>query len=154
MKGVKGLKGQAAIEFLMTYGWAILAAVSVFAVLAIYFNPGSVVGNVVLVASPLKGVAQTLNSTSFKLEVRNDGGEKVTVTSFYLNFVSPSGASCAPLQENYSIEDQSSIILESTNCTGLKANERYIADLTVRYRMFGSNLDKTTTGTLNGRVIN
>lgn len=36
-------KGQAAMEFLMTYGWAILAAVIVIGVLAIYFRPSTVV---------------------------------------------------------------------------------------------------------------
>lgn len=36
-------KGQAAMEFLMTYGWAILAAVVVIGVLAYFgvFNPGT-----------------------------------------------------------------------------------------------------------------
>jgi len=31
-------RGQAAMEFLMTYGWAILAAIIVIGVLAIYFR--------------------------------------------------------------------------------------------------------------------
>ncbi len=36
---MKNKRGQAAIEFLMTYGWAILAAIIVIGVLAIYFRP-------------------------------------------------------------------------------------------------------------------
>jgi hypothetical protein len=32
-------RGQAAMEFLMTYGWAIIAAIIVIGVLAIYFKP-------------------------------------------------------------------------------------------------------------------
>lgn len=32
-------RGQAALEFLMTYGWAILAAIIIIALLAIYINP-------------------------------------------------------------------------------------------------------------------
>lgn len=38
-------KGQTAMEFLMTYGWAILVAIVVIAVLAIFFRPGYVVND-------------------------------------------------------------------------------------------------------------
>jgi uncharacterized protein (UPF0333 family) len=49
-------KGQAAMEFLMTYGWAILAAIIVIGVLAIYFRPSALTSNNVIVTAPLYGV--------------------------------------------------------------------------------------------------
>jgi len=49
-------KGQAAMEFLMTYGWAILAAIIVIGVLAIYFRPSTLTSNSVIVTAPLYGV--------------------------------------------------------------------------------------------------
>jgi len=40
---MKQNKGQASMEFLMTYGWAILSAIVVICVLAIYFKPTNLV---------------------------------------------------------------------------------------------------------------
>ena len=47
-------KGQAAMEFLMTYGWAILAAIIAIGVLAYFgvFNPGRLAGPAGLVSPP------------------------------------------------------------------------------------------------------
>ena len=60
-------KGQAAMEFLMTYGWAILAAIIAIGVLAYFgvFNPGRLTGAAILVAPPFN-VEDT--------NIVNDGG--------------------------------------------------------------------------------
>src|SRR3989338_1126940 len=60
-------RGQAAMEFLMTYGWAILAAIIAIGVLAYFgvFNPGRLTGAAILVAPPFN-VEDT--------NIVNDGG--------------------------------------------------------------------------------
>ena len=47
-------KGQAAMEFLMTYGWAILAAIIAITVLAYFgvFNPGRYTSEMCQVSAP------------------------------------------------------------------------------------------------------
>ena len=47
-------KGQAAMEFLMTYGWAILAAIIAIGVLAYFgvFSPGKLVGSSAVLNNP------------------------------------------------------------------------------------------------------
>ncbi|MCK5449465.1 hypothetical protein KAI32_01220, partial [Candidatus Pacearchaeota archaeon] len=48
-------KGQAALEFLMTYGWAILAAVIAIGVLAYFgvFSPGKYLPEICTLTAPL-----------------------------------------------------------------------------------------------------
>ena len=81
-------KGQAAMEFLMTYGWAILAAIIAIGVLAYYgiFSPGKFVTNAVVIQAPFgaNGVIEADTGTpvgnQIKLEMRNGAGQLVTIT--------------------------------------------------------------------------
>src|SRR3989344_1733745 len=74
-------RGQAAMEFLMTYGWAILAAIIVIAVIAIYFRPGSLVQSQCIVNPPFYCPAGVAETDGVSLEIKNNGGESLTVTS-------------------------------------------------------------------------
>ena len=51
---LKNKKSQAAMEFLMTYGWAILAAIIAIGVLAYYgvFSPGKYISGTAIVSAP------------------------------------------------------------------------------------------------------
>ena len=63
-------KGQAAMEFLMTYGWAILEAITAIGVLAYIgvFSPSNYISNMVTVNAPF-GTTQELSigTTSIQL---------------------------------------------------------------------------------------
>jgi len=81
-------RGQAAMEFLMTYGWAILAAIIAIGVLAFFgfANPGQFIGSSASVIAPffLDGwnvqVALPGGGQGIRLDIQNNGGESVTVT--------------------------------------------------------------------------
>jgi hypothetical protein len=80
-------KGQAAMEFLMTYGWAILAAIIAIGVLAYFgvFSPGRLVGGSAIVSPPFNiddfriadGAGGTDNVT---LQVTQSLGESVSLS--------------------------------------------------------------------------
>ena len=77
-------KGQAAMEFLMTYGWAILAAVIAIGVLAYFgvFSPGKyVTGNAVVNPPFYITAANAKASSGVTLAVKNNGGEDYTIKS-------------------------------------------------------------------------
>lgn len=59
-------KGQAAMEFLMTYGWAILAAIVAIGVLAYFgvFNPSRLAGSSAVINAPLNIPAGGFNMLS------------------------------------------------------------------------------------------
>ena len=143
-------KGQAAMEFLMTYGWAILAAIIVIAVIAIYFRPGTLVQNSVIVNAPFYGVGTTLAATQIEIEVRNQGGEDLTVVTPTLTFNSPTGATCSdPAAQD--VNAGQAVVFTWTACSGLGTGT-INADVTIGYRRPDSTLDLQSTGSLSGKV--
>ncbi len=75
-------KGQAAMEFLMTYGWAILAAIIAIGVLAYFgvFSPGKYTSGSAVVTSPFYANAWNVKASSgVTLELKNNG-EKTTTS--------------------------------------------------------------------------
>src|SRR3989344_6097263 len=74
-------KGQAAMEFLMTYGWAILAAIVAIGVLAYFgvFSPGKIAGSNAIVNNPFYAASWQVNTTDVNLEILNNGGDSVIV---------------------------------------------------------------------------
>src|SRR3989344_9280491 len=79
-------RGQAAMEFLMTYGWAILAAIIVVGVLwYLIGSPGNLAGNKFTISSPLVSNAMSITAGAagagtIALEFRNGAGEDIIVT--------------------------------------------------------------------------
>lgn len=73
-------KAQSALEYMMTYGWAILIIVIVAAVLYSLgiFSPSSSAGNTITGFAPFVGLAATCNSTGFYLKLGNNAGASVT----------------------------------------------------------------------------
>ncbi|MCS7134612.1 MAG: hypothetical protein NZ889_02020 [Candidatus Pacearchaeota archaeon] len=82
----KNKKGQAAMEFLMTYGWAILIAIIAIAALIAFgvLNVGRTAANVCTLGPPLEAKGcylDYINSTTTKLQVavHNGGDGAVTI---------------------------------------------------------------------------
>src|SRR3989344_3356497 len=95
-------RGQAAMEFLMTYGWAILAAIIVIAVLAIYFRPSNLVGQVSVLSPPFTSISQSITGSTETviIEVKNNGAETVNLnlsTDIIVTVNTPSGGDCVPV---------------------------------------------------------
>jgi uncharacterized protein (UPF0333 family) len=85
-------KGQAAMEFLMTYGWAILAAIIAIAVLAYFgvFNPGRYTSEMCQVSAPFtcddNSVASATPAYGVRIILRNGGDvdynvEEITIAN-------------------------------------------------------------------------
>lgn len=149
---MKNRKGQAAMEFLMTYGWAILAAIVVIAVLAIYFRPSTLVSGSTFVTAPFYAVGSTISLTTVQVEVKNNGGETLNVTGFAIPSVkSPSGAACTGNSVSSNLLAGASVIVSAT-CTGLTAGDTFSGDLGITYLKSGSTLAQKSTGTVAGKV--
>ena len=138
-------KGQAAMEFLMTYGWAILAAVIVIGVLAYFgvFSPSTYVPNQCIVSAPFgcnAGVAQT---TGVTLELRNGAGEPLNMTSVNV-------AGCG-ITSGIGMVAADSLTTVNVACT-LSAATKFKGDVTVSYKKQSSNLELTSSGQLVSKV--
>ncbi len=148
---------QSALEYMMTYGWAILIIVIVAAVLYSLgiFNPSSSAGNT---ASGFGGftVQQggfTCNSTGVFLALGNSQGTQVTVLN--ASITSSTGLS-TPTGSNGSINKlvnpQSTITIKFTSNTCSITGARYSANIQIYYSTTGALGTQTqpTTGTISG----
>lgn len=138
-------KGQAAMEFLMTYGWAILAAVIVIAVLASFgvFSPGKYIPNKCLLTAPLGCVAGTADTTGIQIEVRNGAGDTITITD--LTVEGCTGV-VSPVIGAYDMVDQNVTVFSIGACTPNTVGEKFKGDITIKYTTIGSTLEQTSTG--------
>ncbi len=162
-------RGQAAMEFLMTYGWAILAAIIVIAVLAIYFRPSNLVGQVSVFNPPLTAVSQTISASSeiAKIELKNNGAEGLTInagTNITATINSPSGSGCIPVLTNssadagtaviypYTWNPATSVFLRCTSSVDLVEGRSFDANIQVTYTSGSGTLPKISTGSISGKI--
>jgi hypothetical protein len=147
-------RGQAAMEFLMTYGWAILAAIIVIGVLAIYFRPGNLVTENAIVTAPLYAVAAQVDTNQIQLEIRNNGGEDITTTVAALTGVTCTPGGGAATGTGIGTLAPGGPYLLTWDCStgGPAAGETVSADVTITYTRAGSTLTQTSTGTISGQA--
>lgn len=144
-------KGQAAMEFLMTYGWAILAAIIVIGVLAVYFRPSSLTSNSFAVTAPFYGVGAVMAGSGVDLEIRNNGGESVDVSLVTVNYTSPTGSCGVDFNPARTQVAGNSSVYSLTSC-GTSSGDSASGTVTVYYTRQGSSLTLTSTGTISGTV--
>ncbi len=147
-------KGQAAMEFLMTYGWAILAAIIVIGVLAIYFRPSSIAPSSGMISAPFYANAWSLTPNLISMEIQNNAGEDVNVTEINATVRNPSGVTCT-VNDNagagWEVENGALQSL-TVSCTTLDVGDSVNADVVVRYTKGAGTLELQATGSVSGQV--
>jgi len=139
-------KGQAAMEFLITYGWAILAAIVAIGVLAYFLSsPGRLTANSCSVAAPWSCNAGAANTTTVSLEMRNGGGE-----AFNVHTVTVSG--CGSFTTFTSFAADQLTVIPVICSPVLTAGTTFRGDITVTFSKSGSDLNQTTTGRIVQRL--
>jgi hypothetical protein len=138
-------KGQAAVEFLMTYGWAILAAIIAIGVLAYFgvFSPGKFTPTASVLSPPLYANNWQIKTTGVSIEVKNNGGDDVTLGNVTI-------AGCATINSGASLP-ASGLVTVTVPCT-LTSGVAFKGDVTVNYLKTGSSLASQSTGTVAGKV--
>ena len=152
-------KGQAAMEFLMTYGWAILAAIIAIGVLAYFgvFSPGKYVTGSAVVNPPFYANAWNVQAgNGINIELRNNGGEQYTVTNVAV-LSSTTGVDCSTttltmVPSTGIVLPSKTISLNIAGCTGLEEGKTFKGDVTITYNKLDSNLALTSTGTIAEKI--
>ena len=146
MKMFNKRKGQSATEYLMTYGWAILAIVVVAGVLwnMGLFGGGSCGNSVTGFAGTQISVEDwALTSAGvLTLNLRNAAGETLTMTSIDV------GASSVTNSSSWAIGTSGAVITGTDAPTGT-AGDCYSETLAISY-VTGDGVPHTARGTLNG----
>jgi len=145
-------KGQAAMEFLMTYGWAILAAIIVIGILGFYFfGRGILTPKASVVTAPFYLNAQNVRaSTGVTLELKNNGDETLTINSIVVQ-------NCAGTLTLNNGTSGGTDVVAGALISGVidcapSEGETFKGDITVTYKKPGSTVGLTSTGSITERV--
>jgi hypothetical protein len=142
-------RGQAAMEFLMTYGWAILAAVIVVGVLwYLLGNPANLAGNQFQVAAPLVQKGLVVNTTGLLLNILNGAADTINVTFINMTDSIPNCAFTSVTGILIGVGNEQSFYLPCNNVQGARVN----SDVVFYVYEGSSTFRQTLTGSISGRV--
>ena len=150
--GKRGSKAQAAMEFFLTYGWAILIVTIAIAALVYtnVFNPTQVISERCVIRTDSGLFCQDSNAvvgTGIILRIKNVFEmKKVTINSIAATFERGGSSVSCTYTGPYTMEGEE--IKDFTlgeDCT-LESGDKIKADLIIKYRI-GEGLNKTVTGT-------
>ena len=140
-------KSQAAMEFLMTYGWAILVVLAAIAALAYFgvLSPEKFLPEKCILQPGIACVSHKVETSKITLVISNGLGRTITINSIDINGCS--GTFTTPLQSGV----QSNFEL-TTSCNNGAPKEKFKGDITLSYTEKDTNLTKTAFGNLNTKV--
>lgn len=145
-------KGQAAIEYLVTYGWAILVMLVIGLVLwqmGIFDSqstPPRCIG-----FSQIEPLGWKAASTGdFILVLTNEAGTKLKLTGVNMGIF---GTSCTSDGTTEDLRPGEAITINVTGCTGMPGvGEYYRANITISYEHIASGIPHSSVGTCLGDV--
>ena len=150
---MKFVKGQAALAFLMTYGWAIALVVIIAAVLFALgiFDVSNFVGSK---AAGFSGVAVTgwkyATDGTFSVKVSNQVGQPIAVN--LINITIGQNSSSTTLPSNSLATGDTSAELTASGFSIQPVGAGYTAQVTIGYTDLNSGFNYTSKGTLTGKV--
>ena len=147
-------KGQAAMEFLMTYGWAILAAIIAIGVLAYFgvFSPGQYATGSAVVTAPFYISAHNAKASvgtygGVTLELQNNGGEDVTISTVTITNCGSNSTGIASVAGA-----MTAVVVPCIQANALAAGQSFKGDITISYLKSGSTVDLTSTGNIAEKI--
>ncbi|MBI5148842.1 hypothetical protein HZA33_04125 [Candidatus Pacearchaeota archaeon] len=143
-------RGQAAMEFLMTYGWAILAAAVVIAALAAFgvFSPGKFVSARCTVTAPFECREHAASvATGITMTLYNGiQDESRTITAITIS-------GCGSLTSQTIVVAPNDVQTVTVPCVpALDLNKKFKGDLSISFRIPNGAVDQTSSGTIIASV--
>ncbi|MEA3515075.1 MAG: hypothetical protein U9R34_06350 [Nanoarchaeota archaeon] len=140
-------RAQAAMEFLMTYGWAILVVLAAVAALAYFgvLSPDKFLPEKCTLSTGITCTGFKVTSDSFTLVLTNNFGKDIE-----LNSVNVGGCLISGINE--SLKNNKISTITQTGCSFGNSGDRVSADISIGYTEKLTGLTKTRTGTLNSKI--
>jgi hypothetical protein len=148
-----GHKGQSALDFLMTYGWALLLIVlAVGALFALgVFNTGSFVGARAVGFTQIGVPAWRVDASgNLTFQLANRAGTDVNVTSITAFYRTSNFSINYTPTVNLSIINGATSATQLINMTGISSGTTYSIPMTIVYVDRNTNFTYQTSGTLTG----
>jgi uncharacterized protein (UPF0333 family) len=154
-------RGQAAMEFLMTYGWAILAAIIAIGVLAYFgvFNPSNLAGSSATMGPPMNVDQNAWNIVDggagndiINMEILQNSGESITVTASSITLTSGATGTCtdSTWTNPWSSGTEQTFAFDCAAATVWAPGDTIAGDITITYTAGGSTISQQATGTFRG----
>lgn len=155
---MRNTRGQAAMEFLMTYGWAILAAIIAIGVLAYFgvFSPSRYISETSYISAPLGSAAVKVNTTGIYLQVENGVGDNILIENLSISgcggaMIDGPGNLVAPTTGIAMSSGTTAVI--GFKCTAaLTSGSNFRGDILVVFNKSTSNIDLQSTGSVTAKV--
>ena len=143
-------KGQSALEYLMTYGWALIVIAIVIGVLVFIMSTTTAGANCTSDNTQLIYVDHTVNgATDVQLRLQNGAGQTITVTAVAFDpdgdFAGTIGVPAEPV-----IVSGEEFDIISTTLTAPTAGATYRGGIDITYTRGTGGLDHTATITCTG----
>jgi uncharacterized protein (UPF0333 family) len=146
MKIISNKKSQAAMEFLMTYGWAILVVLAAIAALAYFgvLSPEKFLPEKCVLAPGLACVQHKVDASSTTLIISNGFGRSIRITNLQV------GDCSGTFNTSMVSGVEESFVLSS--CTNGASKEAFKGEITLTYLDTSYNITKTVHGNLATKV--
>jgi len=152
-------KAQAAMEFLMTYGWAILVVLVAVGALAYFgvLNPGKFLPSSCTIGPGLSCGEFKASTSNVVIYVRNGLGKSINVSFYNLTTVG-SSQSCTANITNVALAPSVILADGAQNsftfaCSSMgSVGDRFKATQTIMYTASGESLSHTMTGDITTKV--
>jgi len=150
-------KGQAAMEFLMTYGWAILVVLAAIGALAYFgvLSPDNMVPEQTTFMAPLANIDKAVVREAGTVEVvlQNNLGQTMTIQN---GTTGVSGSNdCATVNDFTAVPNtipNGERVTLTWNCGALTAGSKFRSDLTFEYTNEFSGQTHPHSGSVNAKV--
>lgn len=155
MKGEnRVIRGQSALEFLMTYGWAILIMLVVLSVLFYIgvINPRNAAGNSLVFQPGFTAYDYAINSTGgLYLDLGNGQGDTIVITGIACSTESNGTANSGSVEVG---NGERKLVTSSipVNCTGADAGQFYKGYVRLVYNFKESSIPHQSLGDISFKV--
>ena len=145
----KNKKSQAAMEFLMTYGWAILVVLAAIAALAYFgvLSPAKLLPEKCVIESGITCDGHKVEPSKITLVLTNS----VEGRSLIINSIAVGACSSSDLNTAMSGGEQKTFTVGGS-CSNGAQKDRFRGDIVIGYTEKNTNLTKTMLGNLNSKV--
>jgi len=139
-------KSQAAMEFLMTYGWAILVVLAAIAALAYFgvLSPEKFLPEKCLMETGFTCISSKVEPSQSTIVFQNGYGRTVIIDRVDI------GTCSKTFNQTLTSEDQSTFVL--TGCNNGVTKETFKGEIIIKYTERNTNLSKTAYGTINTKL--
>ncbi len=146
------IRGQAALEFLMTYGWAILVVLAAIGALAYFgvLKPDAFLPEKCTMAPGLDCRDFLINTKTARLDFRNALGKDILISKVA---VGPQCNETLPVAIEIDNGDIGSVIAGTvTPCANGNPNAKFKEGIVVTYTDIETNITKIMTGSIIAKV--